>query len=353
MNLAYYKKKPSPSSFFIGANTPSGFVSYVNDWIKERDFYKVYILKGGPGTGKSTALHRIIENFGGESVSLLCSFDPDSLDGVILNTKMGKVAVIDGTSPHTADPQYPGACGEIVDFGVCFNADMLMPQKKKIADLCDSKKELCKRGYNYLSAAEEFIDITHRISSKAYLREKAHRCVSRLADELCGKNSANKKGVAVRKCTFALSSKGAVRSGGFDGAGNSILLLDYCDITPLFLQSLALEMCDRGENIEISESPMGMIGEIYIPSCDTLLSPFAQGEYKTVNMKRFISPVILSESRAKLTFSRRCVNMAITSALENFREAGKIHGELEKIYTPAVDFSKIDRICDDYFHCLL
>ena len=61
----------------------------------------IYILKGGPGCGKSSLMRRVaqaMEEKGASVEYIACSGDPDSLDAVVfpaLNT-----AIVDGTAPH-------------------------------------------------------------------------------------------------------------------------------------------------------------------------------------------------------------------------------------------------------------
>ena len=40
--------------YFLGANSPSGFYSLYDQLISPEEARAVYILKGGPGCGKST-----------------------------------------------------------------------------------------------------------------------------------------------------------------------------------------------------------------------------------------------------------------------------------------------------------
>lgn len=55
----------------------------------------------------------------GESVEYYyCSSDTSSLDGIVL--KHSGTAILDGTSPHTTDPAYPGAVEEIINMGDFF-----------------------------------------------------------------------------------------------------------------------------------------------------------------------------------------------------------------------------------------
>lgn len=88
-------------SFFLGANTPSGFYSLYDQLIDPDEARRVYLLKGGPGCGKSSLMRRVaqaMEEKGASVEYIACSGDPDSLDAVVfpaLNT-----AIVDGTAPH-------------------------------------------------------------------------------------------------------------------------------------------------------------------------------------------------------------------------------------------------------------
>jgi len=95
--------------FFLGANTPQGFVSRFDQLADASDGWRAFILKGGPGTGKSTLMRRVISKVE-ERCSLVemihCSSDVDSLDGVIVPAI--KTSIADGTAPH-ARSTYPNS----------------------------------------------------------------------------------------------------------------------------------------------------------------------------------------------------------------------------------------------------
>lgn len=91
-------KKDTQIKFFLGANTSRGFCSFFDE-LQCNDNWQTYILKGGPGTGKSSGLKRIAKEVGtAETEYIYCSSDPKSLDAVILHNK--EVSIADGTSPH-------------------------------------------------------------------------------------------------------------------------------------------------------------------------------------------------------------------------------------------------------------
>ena len=90
--------------FFLGANSGDGFQSLFHE-LEQAGTYDLMILKGGPGSGKSTflrALGAAMEEAGERVEYLPCSGDPDSLDGVAL-PDMG-CAAADGTPPHGTAP---------------------------------------------------------------------------------------------------------------------------------------------------------------------------------------------------------------------------------------------------------
>ena len=71
------------TSVFLAANTGLGFVSVYDGFPPEDCF--LHIVKGGPGTGKSgymKAIREAARTRGLDTLSVLCSGDPDSLDGL-------------------------------------------------------------------------------------------------------------------------------------------------------------------------------------------------------------------------------------------------------------------------------
>ena len=86
--------------YFLGANTAKGFFSVYEDFCKPDSGNFLYVIKGGPGCGKSSFMKKIgkaAEDAGLDVEYVLCSADPDSLDGVLIPT--WHVGYADGTSP--------------------------------------------------------------------------------------------------------------------------------------------------------------------------------------------------------------------------------------------------------------
>ena len=89
------------TQYFLGGNTPSGFYSLYHQLSDPARMRALYIIKGGPGSGKSTLMRKVgawAEEAGLDTEYILCSGDPDSLDALILPGKA--VAIVDGTAPQ-------------------------------------------------------------------------------------------------------------------------------------------------------------------------------------------------------------------------------------------------------------
>lgn len=73
--------------FFLGGNTPEGFVSLFDEITGLYKDYVSYVIKGGPGTGKSTMMKKCASEaraFEPYLERIHCSSDPNSLDAVNL-----------------------------------------------------------------------------------------------------------------------------------------------------------------------------------------------------------------------------------------------------------------------------
>ena len=124
----------SIKNYFTCANSSKGFCNFFDSNLQGLN--NLYILKGGPGTGKSTLMKKIGAHFydlGYDIEFIHCSSDADSLDGVII-PKLS-VGIVDGTAPHVIEPTAPGAIEEYVNLGVAWDRQLLKPHTADILAL--------------------------------------------------------------------------------------------------------------------------------------------------------------------------------------------------------------------------
>lgn len=137
----------------LGANTAHGFVSYYDHILVPKARY-LGIIKGGPGTGKSTFMRKVGEKItkaGFKLEHLRCSSDQDSLDGIVIRGE--GIALVDGTRPHIVEPRYPGCQDEIINFGEFWDRKGICAHLKEIVFLSQEISQRYARVYRLLGAA--------------------------------------------------------------------------------------------------------------------------------------------------------------------------------------------------------
>lgn len=138
---------------FFGAATVNGNVNYIPE--VTRDIPKRYLIKGRPGTGKSTFLKRIAQaavSHGFRTEIYHCSLDPDSLDLVAVR-ELG-FCLFDSTAPHEYFPERPE--DEIIDiYKTCVTPGTDEKYQAELGQSQQAYKELIAAGVAYLKRAKE------------------------------------------------------------------------------------------------------------------------------------------------------------------------------------------------------
>ena len=141
-------------TYFLGANSREGFVSLYRFFPGAEDAF-LHIVKGGPGTGKSSFMRRIgaeAEARGLDVHYVLCSGDPASLDGVYIPEL--KLAWTDGTAPHTAEPRCFGVDSDYVNLGSFCRTPFDAEDRARLETLNGRYKRLYAEAYRALAEVQ-------------------------------------------------------------------------------------------------------------------------------------------------------------------------------------------------------
>ena len=340
-------------SFYMSANAPNGFFSYCDD-ITSAPHSRMYILKGGPGTGKSSLMKKIAAaaQTDHEVELIYCSSDPDSLDALII--KDLSVIMIDGTAPHVVDPTYPGAVDEIINLGAYWNNASLVSQKEDIIRLTTQYKMCFEQAYHYLAAAKKFRDDSTSIILGAVHYERLHKLTKRIIKkELRGRTGET--GVIKKRFLSGIGPKGVYPL--FDGLPAQdyrvYQLNDAYHIAVDMLREIAKTAADLGLTAYTCYCPFSPdtdIEHVLIPELRLAFvtsnhyHPYPHAALRTINLSRYLEPAVIKLRRARLRFNTKMTNAVLDSAIAQLREAKKLHDALEEIYIGQMQFRRINAL---------
>lgn len=361
-------------SKFLGSNTGKGFKGFYADLLYGSGYYgnnqSVYILKGGPGTGKSTFIRKVaalLQKKDCDTELLLCSGDVKSLDGVI--SKSGGITVVDGTNPHGIEPVCAGVHENIINLGVFWNKHILRKYSGQIEELFAKKKIMYKKAYRYLASAYEIYRERADIIGQFVDYRKMKIFAEYLADELISeKDDSACCGIMRRAFATAVTSKGVFGklpcydNLGYDGLKVYCIMSKFDIPTGLILETVAEKAVLNGYDTDLYYCGFDSekLEHIVIPELG--LAIVTSNEYHRFDNQNTEQEIVaegfLKES---VNVSReKCMEYDIGYAKIRFDElserafralgkASEYHHEMEDYYVEAMDFKALN----EYADCML
>lgn len=343
--------------YFFGGNTARGFFSLYDSNFAGLE--KIFILKGGPGTGKSTLMKNIANDWqekGYDVEFIHCASDSDSIDGVIFPAL--KIGIVDGTEPHVIEPKAPGAIEEYVNLGNAWNSQQLGTKKDDIIQLMKEKEEAYGKAYHTYAEALAVHDEWEAIYIANMDFEKLNVLTEEIKATFFGEIHLNKEADVRHRFLGAATPIGAVDYvpnltenirkryflKGRPGSGKSTLL-----------KKLASTAEDRGLDVEIyhcgfdpNSLDMVILRELGIAIFDSTAPheyfPSREGDeiIDLYNVAVFPRTDEIYEEQI-LGISTRYRNK-MNEGTACLAEAKKSHDKLEAIYYEAVDYSIVESI---------
>lgn len=342
---------------FPGGNTAYGFYSFY-DHIIGPDATRIFVIKGGPGVGKSTFMRKIGETLlemGYDVEFHCCSSDNGSLDGVVIPA-IG-IALLDGTAPHIVDPKNPGAVDEIIHLGDHWNEEGLRAHKREILALNREIGRLFKRAYSYLSAARLFLE-----EVRLFYRETMSfntGAFDRLSLELIheifeGKKRQTDSPKARHLFATAITPDGPVSHldtlvrhlqkryivEGDDGTGKTTLVRRVMDAALM-----------RGFDVEAYHCALdpSRIEHLVIPGLNLAVVNSVEPHYykpqsgdAVIDTMTCVVPVSDPAVQAERDAARQMYRRCLEEAVGFISRAKKAHDEMESYYVPYMNFCDIE-----------
>ena len=239
--------------YFAASNSSRGFISYFDKIFDPSLLEHIYIIKGGPGTGKNYFMRNIAEaaeNKGKKVVGYYCSSDQNSLDGIIIDDR---IAVIDGTAPHDADADIPGAVQDIVDLGVFWDTRALSDNRELITKINAEKKKHYSRAYKYLAAYHEISEAAEKLVVPIIDIKKIRKSVQSIM------KSVNDGKAYMQKIALcdSVGMEGRVRFDSFEKKASKIYRIgDLFDTANIYLSVVAEVARSKKLSVTLSYDPI-------------------------------------------------------------------------------------------------
>ena len=367
--------------YFAASNSSRGFCNYYGECFSEARVDHLYVIKGGPGTGKSHFMRevaRYARERGYTVTEYACSSDPASLDGVWL-TRDGSpsIALLDGTPPHVREPALPGVKEEIVNLGAFWNSRRLVGQGDTVRRLAEGQSAAFGRAYAYLAAVGSVDRAADSLIAGCMLEDRVNALVERILRRLPledGKEPqvrslhaslSGGRRTPVPALRRAVSMSGVTCLHTFEResarAGGTVLVLeDHYGLAYTVTRALFERRKALGAGLLVSYDPVlpHKIDGLYHPANGLCIlvghaEPEEGSNTRAISLRRLADADALREVRGELRRSCALRESLLACALQEMASASRFHFELERIYAEAMDFGAkeafTERFCEDVF----
>ncbi len=347
--------------YFLGGNTYRGFYSFYDSFVSLSEGTFLWIIKGGPGCGKSSFMKMIgsaAEKAGLCVEYAVCSGDPSSLDGIYIPEL--KTAYTDGTAPHVADTHMAAVDSAYINLGKFYDYSAISEYKTELTELFRSCSDYYKKAYSLLSAAGQLQTGWQDGFSTSLETEAAEKRASGIAFREFGKRRKDKGQITYRFLS-ALTCQGPV---SFPKTMTELCDRFYIFENRLRLGSPALLRIvqaaqDSGHDVIVCPDPLvpEAIEAVLVPSLK--LAFLSSGstlsdipEARHIRLDTLTDSGRLKNYRAEL---RRCEKMKdslIHEAYSALGEAKSVHDRIESIFNPNVDFDGVGSLAREHIASL-
>ena len=310
-------------TFFLAANSGQGFTSLCDGFPGEGQF--LHILKGGPGTGKSGFMRRIrkaAQDSGLDTVSILCSGDPDSLDGLGIPA-LGQ-AWADGTAPHVREPKLFGADSDYVNLGQFCRLPLSEADRAKALALNRAYKERYGAAYALLEAAAA-LEAGEELHDARVAQEELGRVRQILAP--CPEHEGACR--VEKRFVSAISCQGT-----------------------LFLSETVSMLCKQIYHLRGGSAVLEEAAALARKKCAHMIlcpRPLRPAQVEAVLLPELSIAFLRAPAALMVPRGERLLSgKALDAAIEELAAAKTLHDKLEAVYRPYMDFDALTRFTEEY-----
>lgn len=354
------------TKLFPGGNTSRGFYSFY-DHIIDKNATRIFILKGGPGVGKSTFMRKIGETvleLGYDVEFLCCSSDNDSLDGICIPAP--GVAMIDGTAPHIVDPKNPGAVDEIINLGEFWDEDKMVAVKQTVLQSNTRVGRLFKIAYHQLAEAkvikDELDSYLEEAANHARINETAGKIIKKVLDDAPVQYEKEAKSRRLFATAFTPQGQWHHLDTILQDVKKLYLVTgEATGLTSRIVGAAARAAYEGGLDTRVFHCPLDPenVDLVVIPQQGCAVMKDIPGiefkpqevnsikKVKIYNINQYLNEKVLAIYEGEINSARNRLADAINRAISYISQAKAEHDLMESYYIPAMNFEAINAKRDE------
>jgi energy-coupling factor transporter ATP-binding protein EcfA2 len=333
---------------FTSSHTSQGFYTFIPELVS--GLGKVYILKGAPGSGKSTfirLLGEVMSQQGYDVEFWVSALDPVTPDGVYI-PKLD-AAVINGSLSQPIDPKYPGIRESIINLGEYWDQSIVERQFQEIIQQVDRTEKYQGQAVNILKEASRVKEDIRQANSAHLNMEKIEQLIKNLSTEIMDNRPGEKHyfagvitgdGLVDYINELSADCKKRYIFKGPSGSGKSTVI-----------HELAREAKQRGYFLEYYHCGLEVEYLVMVIIRNLQLALIEAGHVEvaikpgdvTVEMTQYLDGYDADQVAVENNELYRRFEALLLQAQLELEKAYQSTREVKKIYTSAMDFEHLDR----------
>ena len=280
-----------------------------------------------------------------------------------------RIAVIDGTSPHTTDPVTPGAVDKIINLGEFWNEDGILLNKEEIIDLNEECSRWYRIAYNYLSAAKSVF----RSLEEVYNRAVGHSEIYRVVADIVGREYQEHEicltpGRERRFFASAITASGTVNylqslltdmeriylinvPVGYANSGFMSVLREGAIYRGLDIESFYCPMCpdEKIDHLVIPQLKMAFVtvNEYHdIEPWEILDEEHREQEIILLDVSDYMNSLVIAQSTEFVASLLEEFDILLDKAAAALEKAKNAHMQVESMYVPNMNFTEINQLLE-------
>lgn len=342
--------------YFLGALSPSGFFGWFHYAAKEPTS-PPFLLKAGPGCGKSTFMRRLAEASPGSGTleRLHCSSDPESLDGIRLSSP--DFLILDATAPHIVNCTYPGVSERVVSLYDTLDYSVLKPCREEILALGRQHAKQMQQAAAHFALTCALLQRQRALTREIMDTAKTDALAARLAHRTMPARRNAKEGAVKHRLLSAPTPNGVTVFSETAKQAAPVAVYALCDaygaVSGRRLEQLADHARNNGYDAvhcHCATDQRNKLDHLLLPSLGLAFitaNPWHTLTVSTrheIHTRRMLDGNELSKRQRLLTWQRRTADKALAQTCETLAAAKATHDKLERYFVDAMDFTKADTI---------